>query len=122
MTTIEADPDTAAIARANIDADPYGDRVELLVGDARQMLADLDGPYELAWVDAWKPDYPRYLELVLPLLGARGVMAFDNVLRSGRVLDPDNETARFNAAVQDDPRVRNALLTVGDGVLLAWPA
>ena len=59
---------------------------------------------------------------MLPLLAPRGVMAFDNVLRSGRVLDPANETAAFNDAVQADPRLHNALLTVGDGVLLAWPA
>ncbi|MGH7293100.1 MAG: O-methyltransferase, partial [Myxococcota bacterium] len=97
VTTIEADPETAAIARTHLDDDPAGAKVDLIVGDAREVLAGLDGPFDLAWIDAWKPDYPRYFELVLPLLGPRGVMAFDNVLRDGRVLDPANDTAAFNA-------------------------
>lgn len=122
VTTIEADPDTAAVARQHLDADPAGAKVELIVGDARELLAGLTGPFDLAWVDAWKPDYPRYFELVLPLLAPRGVMAFDNALRGGRVLEAGNDTSAFNDAVQADPRVRNALLTIGDGVLLAWPA
>jgi caffeoyl-CoA O-methyltransferase len=122
VTTIEADPATAAIARAHLDADPAGAKVELIVGDAREVLAGLEAPFDLAWIDAWKPDYPRYFELVLPLLGPHGIMAFDNVLRDGRVLDPGNDTASFNDAVQADTRVQNALLTIGDGVLLVWRA
>jgi caffeoyl-CoA O-methyltransferase len=122
VTTIEADPDTAKLARRHIAADPRGARVDLLEGDARGLLPGLDGPFDVVYVDAWKSDYPAYLDLVLPLLAPHGVIAFDNTLRSGRVLDAGDDMAAFNARVQDDPRVRNALLTVGDGVLLVWPA
>ncbi|UGS34318.1 O-methyltransferase [Capillimicrobium parvum] len=122
VTTIEADPDTAALARRHIDADPRGARVDLLEGDARRLLPGLDGPFDVVYVDAWKPDYPAYLDLVLPLLAPHGVIAFDNTLGSGRVLDAGDDMAAFNARVQDDPRVCNALLTVGDGVLLVWHA
>jgi caffeoyl-CoA O-methyltransferase len=120
VTTIEADPENAAIARRHIDESPYGARVELLEGDARELLAGLPGPFDLAYVDAWKPDYPTYYEAVLPLLGPRGVMVFDNVLRSGQVLEPGDVVGAFNDRVQADPRVANALLTVGDGLLLVW--
>jgi caffeoyl-CoA O-methyltransferase len=120
VTTIEADPDNAAIARRHIEASPHGAKVELLEGDARELIAALPGPFDLAYVDAWKPDYPTYYDAVLPLLGPRGVMVFDNVLRSGQALEPGDVVGAFNDRVQADPRVVNALLTVGDGLLVVW--
>lgn len=121
VTTLEADPDTADLAREHLAAHPAGERVQLLCGDARELLATLSGPFDLAYVDAWKPDYPVYFDLVLPLLSARGIMVFDNVLRGGRVLEPGDAVGAFNDRVHADARVDNALLTVGDGVLLVWP-
>jgi caffeoyl-CoA O-methyltransferase len=122
VTTIEGDPRTAEIARRHLDADPRGEQVELLTGDALEVLRTLTGPFDVAYVDASKDQYGEYLDLVLPLLAPHGVAVFDNVLRRGRVLDAGDEIAAFNARVQQDPRVRNALLTVGDGLLLVWPA
>lgn len=122
ITTIEADPRTAEIARRHLAADPRGEQVELLTGDALEVLRGLDGPFDIAYVDASKSEYGGYLELILPLLAPHGVAVFDNTLRRGRVLDPGDDVAAFNARVQADPRVRNALLTVGDGLLLVWPA
>ncbi len=122
VTTIEADPANAAIAREHLAATPHGDRVTLVEGDALSLLHELEGPFDVAYVDAWKPDYPAYFELVLPLLAPRGIMVFDNVLRGGAVLEPGDPVAAFNDLVQADARVRNALLTVGDGMLLVWRA
>lgn len=122
VTTLEADPANAAVARGHIAAHPLGDRVELLEGDARELLASFTEPFDLVYVDAWKTDYPAYLELVLPLLAPRGIIVFDNVLRRGTVLDPEDPVGAFNDQVQADPRLTNALLTIGDGVLLVWRA
>jgi caffeoyl-CoA O-methyltransferase len=122
VVTVEVDEDNAAMARRHIEASPDAEKVQLIVGDAHEVLAGLEGPFDLAYVDAWKPEYPAYYEAVLPLLGPRGVMVFDNVLRSGSVLEDGDPVAAFNAKVQADDRVRNALLTVGDGMLLVWPA
>jgi caffeoyl-CoA O-methyltransferase len=121
VTTLEANPDSAALAREHFAAHPAGGRVELLLGDALQLLTTLTGPFDLAYVDAWKTDYPAYFERVLPLLDPRGLMVFDNVLQGGRALEPDNPVGSFNDMVHADTRVGNALLTVGDGVLLVWP-
>jgi len=127
VLTLEYDANHAAIARRHIAASPHGDRVELIEGDALELLPTLPGPFDLVYIDAWKPDYPAYYELVLPKLSARGAIVADNMFRYGAVLDPaveDEETRgirQFVARVQADERVDNVLLTVGDGLMLAWP-
>jgi caffeoyl-CoA O-methyltransferase len=126
ITTIEADPERAELARGLIEASPYAGRVDLRVGDAREIVPALDGPFDLVFIDAWKHDYVHYYESVLPKLGERGLIVADNVLWSGLVVDPENaddntEALRaFNDHVQADPRTQNTLLTVGDGLLLIW--
>jgi caffeoyl-CoA O-methyltransferase len=126
IVTLEVDEEVAALARRHIEASPWADRVELVVGNALDTLPRLDGPFDLVFMDAWKTDYPAYFEAVLPKLADHGLIVADNVLYSGRVLDPDLDdrggvTMRdFARAVLDDPRVDSALLTVGDGLLLIW--
>ncbi len=127
VTTIEADAERATLARRLIEDSPHAGRVELLVGDAREIVPTLEGPFDLVFIDAWKHDYVHYYESVLPKLTERGLIVADNVLWSGLVVDPENaddntEALRaFNDHVQADPRTQNALLTVGDGLLLIWP-
>jgi caffeoyl-CoA O-methyltransferase len=126
VTTLEVDPDTAAVARRHIDASPYGNRIELIVGDALETLARLEGPFDLVYIDAWKSDYPAYYEAALPKLAQRGVLVADNLLRGGAALDAtatDDGTVgirEFARTVQRDDRVHNVLLTIGDGVMLVW--
>jgi caffeoyl-CoA O-methyltransferase len=126
VTTLEADEETAAVARRHIDASPDGDRVELIVGDALQTIAGLQGTFDLVYIDAWKSDYPAYYDAVLPKLAERGVLVADNLFRDGDALDPtvaDPSTAgirEFARRVHDDERVHNVLLTIGDGVMLVW--
>jgi predicted O-methyltransferase YrrM len=127
ITTLELDPETAATARGHFQASPYAERIELIVGDALETIAGLAGPFDLVYVDAWKADYPAYYEAVLPKLGERGVIVGDNLFRDGATLDPsadDQHTAgirEFARRVHGDERVDNVLLTIGDGVMLAWP-
>jgi caffeoyl-CoA O-methyltransferase len=126
VTTLEANPDTAATARRNIEQSGYGDRIELIVGDALQTLDRLEGPFDLVYVDAWKNDYPAYYDRVVPKLAERGVIVVDNMLQSGRAFDAradDDSTRGVRALAQqvnDDQRVHNVLLTIGDGVMVVW--
>jgi caffeoyl-CoA O-methyltransferase len=126
VTTLEVNPDTAAIARRNIDGSGYGDRIELIVGDALQTLDRLQGPFDLIYIDAWKNDYPAYYDRVLPKLAERGVIVCDNMLQSGRAFDAtanDDSTRGVRTLAQQvnaDERVHNVLLTIGDGVMLIW--
>jgi predicted O-methyltransferase YrrM len=126
LTTLEVDEENAAAARRHIEASPYADRIELIVGDALETIAGLEGPFDLVWIDAWKSDYPAYYDAVLPKLTDRGVIAADNLFRGGTALDPSVQEEStlgiraFAEHVQADDRVDNVLLTVGDGVMLAW--
>ena len=126
LTTVEVDEDLAAGARRHFDASPHGHKVELLVGDAREIVATLDGPFDLVFVDAWKRHYVDYYETIVPKLADHGVLVADNVIWSGLPFHPEARDAetegvrRFVAHVQADPRTRNALLTVGDGLMVVW--
>lgn len=126
VTTLEVDAENAAIARRHIDASPFGHRVELIVGDALETIASLDGPFDLVWMDALKSEYPAYYDAVVPKLSQRGVIVADNLFRAGAALDATVNDAgtvgirEFARRVQGDERVHNVLLTIGDGVMLAW--
>lgn len=126
VTTLEFDQRTAAVARRHIDASPYARRVELIVGDAREAIARLEGPFDLVYIDAWKADYPAYYDAVMPKLAERGVLVADNLFRDGAAFDGTDGDAgtvgirEFARRVQRDERVHNVLLTIGDGVMLAW--
>lgn len=126
LVTLEWDEAHAEVARRHIEASPWADRIQFLVGDAVEAVQGLEGPFDLVFVDAWKRDYIAYYEAVLPRLAAHGVIVADNVLWGGTVLDPApaNQEAvgvrAFAEHVQDDDRVDNTILTVGDGLMLIW--
>ncbi len=124
IVTCEVDPKAAEMARRHIRASPWADRIELRQGPALATIAELDGPFDLVFIDADKVEYRDYYEAVLPLLSDRGVIAVDNVLWGRRVLDPDDERddtraiTAFNDHVASDPRVVAVMLTIRDGVTL----
>ena len=131
IVTCDISYEHIAIARRHIDRTPYADRIDIRVGDARDTLETLDGPFDLVFIDADKTGYLAYYETVLPKLAPNGVIAVDNVLWSGRVLpdaegegdcgDVDEDTAAlraFNDHVARDERVECVMLTIRDGVSL----
>ncbi|QYG93477.1 SAM-dependent methyltransferase [Iamia sp. SCSIO 61187] len=116
-----------AIARQAWDDAGVADRIDLRIAPAAETLAgDLfDGePIDLAFVDADKPGYVTYHELLVPRLRPGGLLAVDNTLWGGDVVEPDEADANRTAirtyndhAVADD-RVGTVMVTVGDGVTL----
>ena len=122
LITCEVDPDRAEVARRHFDRGPDGDKIDILVGPALETLKSVDGPFDLVFIDADKTPYVSYYERAMELLSDRGIIAVDNVLFGGRVVDPQSEADRtmaaFNAHVAADPRVRQLILTVRDGLML----
>jgi caffeoyl-CoA O-methyltransferase len=122
IDTLDVEPRHAEVAQRYFDRSPHGAKIALHLGPALETLQRLDGPYDLVFVDADKTGYDAYYEAVLPKLAERGLIAIDNTLWSGRVLDPADDTARLLAALNEkiaaDERVVAVQLTVRDGVTL----
>lgn len=125
VITCEVNASNASIAREFFSRSPVGNKIDIEQGPALTTLAKLSGDrrsFDLAFVDADKERYPDYFDAIMPLLRSGGLLVADNVLWSGRVLDPQKETDRaivaFNDKVQGDDRVDNVLLTVRDGVMV----
>jgi caffeoyl-CoA O-methyltransferase len=124
IDTCEIDEGHAEVARRYIARSPYADRITVHLGPALETIDRLEGDFDLVFIDADKENYVNYYEAVLPRLAERGVIAADNTLWSGRVIDDtdDSEGTRaireFNEHVRADPRVVAVMLTVRDGVTL----
>ena len=86
-------------------------------GPALESIAAIDEPIDVCFIDADKEGYTDYYEAVVPKLSDHGLIAADNTLRGGRVLEGDVMDA-FNRHVAADPRTTQVLLTVRDGVTL----
>jgi caffeoyl-CoA O-methyltransferase len=123
VITCELDPHHAEIARSWFARSPHAAKIELRLGAALELLAALPGPFDLAFIDADKENYPAYYQAVLPKLRPGGLLVIDNMLWSGAVLAPQDAAARaidgLNRLIAQDARVDNVLLTVRDGVHLA---
>jgi caffeoyl-CoA O-methyltransferase len=124
IDTCEIEEQHAEVARRYIDQSPYADRITVHLGPALETIDRLEGDFDLVFIDADKENYVNYYEAVLPRLGERGLIAADNTLWSGRVLD-DEDTSEgtraikaFNEHVRADSRVVSVMLSVRDGVTL----
>jgi caffeoyl-CoA O-methyltransferase len=123
IDTCELDEEHAAVARRYLDEADLGDRVTIHLGPALETIEQLEGEFDLVFIDADKVNYPAYYEALVPRLSPHGIMVLDNTLWSGRVAEPDDspETRMFvelNARIASDPRVVAVVLTVRDGVTL----
>lgn len=122
LITCDLAPDAIGIAKSFFERSPHGGKIEVREGPALDTIAALEGPFDFVFIDADKGNYTNYYEAALPLLSPNGVIAVDNVLWSGRVLDPQGDDDRaiveFNRHVAADERVSQVILTVRDGVML----
>ena len=125
LITFDADPEATAVAQTYFARAPWGDRIELRLGDARERLSEVDGPVDFAFIDADKTGYRRYWDILVPRMRPGGIIAVDNVLWSGHALAPregnadDRAIAEFNDYVAADQRVEAVMLTVRDGITVA---
>jgi caffeoyl-CoA O-methyltransferase len=119
LVTCDVNEETSAVARRYAEEAGVADRIEYRLGPAVETLASLEGPFDLAFIDADKPGYVDYYEAVLPKLSPGGLIAADNTL-FGLRSEGDNAKAiaRFNEHVLHDDRVESVLLPFRDGVTL----
>ena len=129
VVTLERDPDRIAQARSFWARAGVSERIELIEGDATETLRTLEGPFDMAFVDATKQEYADYLRLVEPKLAPHALVAIDNTLMSGEVALPADAETFWSAENLAVARALNeelmgsdewlaAVLPVGDGVTL----
>ena len=115
-----------AIAREHWTAAGVDDRIDLVIAPASETLAALDDDVQVdfAFIDADKTGYKAYYEALVPRLSPQGLIAVDNTMWNGQVLDDSDDSAdtmalrEFNAHVAADPRTITAMTPIGDGVTL----
>lgn len=125
LHTIEIDDELESVARKYFGKSGMGDQIIQHIGDAREIIPTIEGTFDLVFVDADKREYPDYYRLVFDRIPVGGFLLADNILWNGKVVEPeaaDEEQTRgileFNDLVQNDPRVRNVILPVRDGIML----
>jgi caffeoyl-CoA O-methyltransferase len=124
IITLDVDKETNEIAKEFWALTPYYSRIESFLGEATHIIPTLNETFDLVFIDADKPNYSNYFDLIFPKLRIGGIILADNVLWSGRVLNAENEDENtkalyeFSKKIQADERVSNILLTVRDGLML----
>jgi caffeoyl-CoA O-methyltransferase len=122
VITCEIEKAHADMARRFFERSPHGKKIEIRMGPALEILAGLSGPFDLAFIDADKANYPAYYERTVELIRPGGLILVDNTLWSGEVLRPGDAESRaidaLNRRIAADARVENVLLTVRDGLQL----
>jgi predicted O-methyltransferase YrrM len=134
LISLEVDPLCAEVAQNNINLAGQGNKVEIRIGKALDLLPQIveanEGPFDLIFIDADKPPYAEYFEYAVKLSRPGTLIICDNVIREGKVLDPHCEdelvqgVQRFNKALSKDQRVAATIFqTIGakdhDGIALA---
>ena len=125
LDTIESDDELEEFILRNFKKTPFEDKINLLIGNALEIIPTLDKTYDLVFIDADKREYEAYYEAVLPKIRQGGFILADNTLWSGKVVEKvhqnDQQTLgilRFNELIATDNRVEKVILPLRDGLTL----
>lgn len=125
LISIDSNDETSAIAKKYVDKGGFNGKIELLHADATVAIPAMSGPFGLVFIDADKENYGNYFDMVIGKMKKGGLIIADNVLWSGKVLEPvkpnDKETLglmEFTKKVCADSRVEQLLLPVRDGLMI----
>ena len=129
LDTIETDDELQELAQSFFDRSEHGHKIRLHIGSALELAPRLGRRFDLVFIDGDKREYPAYYRMLMgdgggkPLVGSGAVLLADNILWSGKVVQPvahnDRHTQallEFNRTVADDPRVENVILPLRDGL------
>lgn len=131
IDTIEVDDELQSLAQSYFDRSEHGSKIRLHIGSALEITPTLNTTYDLVFIDGDKREYPDYYRMLMgdagnpPLVHSGSVLIADNILWSGKVVEPlvarDRHTAaliEFNRMVLDDERVENVIVPIRDGLNL----
>lgn len=123
VITLDVNEETSKVARSFVEKSEYKDSIEFHLGEGADIIPKLPETFDLVFIDADKPNYANYYSLVFDKVRPGGFIIADNVIWSGRVLEPDKDENTqalhdFNRMVLADKRVSNVLLPVRDGLMI----
>lgn len=128
IDTIERDKERIAEAKVNIEKVGVAEKINILEGDAVEILPTLTGKYDMIFIDAAKGKYPFFLKEALRMLEKNGVILADNILYKGYVMSDYNKHKQRTAVrnlreyiheVTEDPNLKTEILEVGDGLAIS---
>ena len=126
LHTIDIKEELVDFQRKYFDKSPWGNQIFQHLGEAISIIPNLDLKFDLVFIDADKENYLNYFELIVPKMNKGGIILSDNVLWSGKVLEPlqknDSSTEiliRYNELLKNDPRVETVLLPIRDGLTVS---
>jgi caffeoyl-CoA O-methyltransferase len=125
--TIEIDDELTNIAHQYFRESGYEKKIIQHTGDANKIIPSLNMQFDLIYIDGEKTEYPKYFKNTIEKLNKGGYLIADNVLWSGKVIDPNSDDdpatkaiKKFNQIIQSDTRLENVLLPLRDGLMIAW--
>ncbi|WP_066224317.1 O-methyltransferase [Formosa haliotis] len=126
LHTIDVNEELFDFQRKYFDASEYGDQIHQHLGPALEIIPELDVTFDLVFIDADKENYPNYFHLILEKLNPGGIILSDNVLWSGKVIEPLNPkdtstkaVLEYNTLLKEDSRIETVLLSVRDGLTIS---
>lgn len=126
LHTIDIKEELIDFQRKHFNKSPWGNQIFQHLGEAMDIIPTLDMKFDLVFIDADKENYINYFELIIPKMNKGGVILSDNVLWSGKVLEPlkpkDLSTKvllEYNQLLKNDPRVETVLLPIRDGLTVS---
>jgi len=125
LITVDNNEELEDFARSYWQQTPFADKIDFRLGDAPTLIPSIEETFDLVFIDADKRNYALYFDLVIDKVRPGGLLLADNVLWSGKVVEPvkasDKDTKAvlaFNDKINADPRVENILLPVRDGLMM----
>lgn len=124
VITLDVNEETNKVARSFVEKSKYKDKIEFHLGPATEIIPELPEMFDLVFIDADKPNYSNYYNLVIDSVPTGGFIIADNVLWSGKVLDDEKDENTqalhdYNKMVLADDRVSNVLFPIRDGLMVA---
>lgn len=126
LHTIDIKEELIDFQRKHFDKSPWGNQIVQHLGEAIDIIPDLNLKFDLVFIDADKENYINYFEIIVPKMNKGGIILSDNVLWSGKVLEPlqknDLSTKillEYNQLLNNDPRVETVLLPIRDGLTVS---
>jgi len=116
LVTLDIDPAKVAQARANIERAGMSDRITVVLGDALETIPAQTGEFDFVFIDALKPDYPKYFELARPMLKKRSVIVAHNAISAAEALGP------YFELMNSDPNMQTTIVAVEprDGMAVTY--